>query len=159
MPTARAKEILDRFWDRSIPVNIQNIAAQMGVVVRFVPQQALGEKDYSGKFKFDEKGVPTCIIRSTDSILRQRFTIAHELGHYVLQHGDSFRDNTKNFSLNNFDPKERDANHFSAEILMPKIAVDFCIQKKNIKTVSELAEIFQVSTTAMRFRLQNLGWL
>ena len=158
MPTARAKEILDRFWDRSIPVNIQNIAAQMGVVVRFVPQQLLSEKDYSGKFEY-KNNVPICTIRSTDSILRQRFTIAHELGHYVLQHGDSFRDNTKNFSLHNYDPKERDANQFAAEILMPKIAVDYCIEKQNVKTISSLAEIFQVSTTAMRFRLKNLGWL
>lgn len=158
MPEKKAKEILNHFWDRSIPVNIQDIAAKMGVVVRFIPEQLLNEKDYSGKFEM-KNNTPICTIRSTDSLLRQRFTIAHELGHFVLKHGTRFRDNTQNFSLNNFDEKERDANRFAAEILMPKIAVDYCIEKQNIKTVSSLAEIFQVSTTAMRFRLQNLGWL
>lgn len=100
---------------------------------------------------------------ATENMERQRFTIAHELGHYVSGHlvGDTimFRDGRKSYSRNNYDLEEYEANNYAAELLMPKYKVDFLIEQENITDVGELARIFRVSPTAMMIRLKNLGWV
>ncbi len=79
---------------------------------------------------------------------RKRFTIAHELGHHFLHEETiiSFRrDNS---------PKEREADVFAAEILMPIELIKQEYAKNH--NVHELATIFNVSFQAMRYRLSSL---
>jgi len=94
---------------------------------------------------------------------RQRFTIAHELGHYFLNHLDNnhkkYRDLRENFNINNFDYKEVEANKYAAELLMPKDKIDFLIYTKGITNIEELAQILKVSTMALTYRLKNLGYI
>lgn len=151
-----ARRILDMYWDYKIPVSVEAIASKMGVKIRS-SSILEGGNDISGRFDIIN-GIPVCSIRETDSEQRKRFTLAHELGHFALKHGGGFRDNSASFNLYNYDQREVDANAFAAEILMPKIAVDYMIEQKNITNISELARIFNVSYTAMKFRLVNLGW-
>ena len=98
-----------------------------------------------------------------ESIERQRFTIAHELGHYVCGHlvGNKkmFRDGTKSYSRDNYDIQEYEANNYAAELLMPKYKVDFLIEQEGMTDVIEMAQIFKVSPKAMMIRLKNLGWI
>lgn len=100
---------------------------------------------------------------------RRRFTMGHELGHIML-HADSklnvdqevlqqmyFRDG---HSSQGFDPKEVEANYFSACILMPRSAV--YEQLKNYPyidelVVADLAKTFAVSPLSMSIRLGKLG--
>lgn len=88
---------------------------------------------------------------------RQRFTIAHEIAHYILHKekiGDNLTDNAMYRSkLSNV--FERQANILASEILMP---VNFVMQfiEEN-KSVSEMASLFQVSEGAMRIRLKQGG--
>ncbi|MEA1956254.1 MAG: ImmA/IrrE family metallo-endopeptidase [Campylobacterota bacterium] len=109
------------------------------------------------------KDIITMYINPSESLERQRFTIAHELGHYACGHLDNsttmFRDGSKEYSRNNYDFQEYEANVFAAELLMPKEKIDFLINSKGITTVEELASILIVSYTAMKIRLQNLGWI
>lgn len=155
--TLTAERILDLYWDRSVPVNIDDIARKMGSEVHYLPKLEGGD-DISGRFDI-LNGMPICSVRSTDPIVRQRFTLAHELGHYVLNHGGGFRDNAASFNVYNYDQREVDANKFAAEILMPKLAIDYVIEKLGRNDVADLAQLFNVSQQAMRFRLKNLGWL
>ncbi len=94
---------------------------------------------------------------------RQRFTIAHELAHYLLGHLDEnnkqYRDTAKNFKTSVYDPKEVQANKLAAEILMPENILEYLIYKKGITSIKELAKIMQVSEVAMQYRLKNLGWI
>jgi len=95
---------------------------------------------------------------------RQRFTIAHELGHYYAGHlNDSanklFRDPVKNFTLDNYDPLEAEANKIAAELLMPEDKIEFLIQKLQYSTIDSLAEALRVSPAAMTYRLNNLGYI
>lgn len=154
---ATARRILEMYWNFKIPVDIDEIAHRMGVEVRY-RRQLEGGADISGRFDFIN-GKPVCTIRNTDSLQRQRFTLAHELGHFALEHGSGFRDNMASFNLENYDQREVDANAFAAEILMPKDAVDQLIEEGSSSTVSSLASDFDVSQPAMRYRLKNLGWL
>lgn len=155
--TLTAERILDLYWDRSVPVNIDDIAQRMGAEVRYLPKLDGGD-DISGRFDI-LNGRPICSVRSADPIVRQRFTLAHELGHYVLNHGGGFRDNAASFNVYNYDQREVDANKFAAEVLMPKLAIDYVIEKLGRDDVADLAQLFNVSQQAMRFRLKNLGWL
>ena len=92
---------------------------------------------------------------------RQRFTIAHELAHYLLGHLDDnhrmYRDTSKNFSSDIYDPKEVAANKAAAAILMPEKKIKDLIFNKKITSIKELAKIMKVSELAMKYRLQNLG--
>jgi len=92
---------------------------------------------------------------------RQRFTIAHELAHFLLGHLDEnhklYRDTTKNFRSDMYDLKEINANKMAASILMPEKTIRYLIFTKGITSIKELAKIMKVSELAMKYRLQNLG--
>ena len=102
--------------------------------------------------------------------VRQRFTIAHEIGHYVLHRksGDLFIDrHHKVFardksSSRGEDEKEVEANAFAAALLMPEELVEEELDRIGFDLgdeadVRELANKFNVSTQSMLFRLTNLG--
>ena len=90
---------------------------------------------------------------------RQKFTIAHELGHYIM-HKDTktnFEDYIF-FRNNKLDSLEYAANEFAANILMPEEAVRKLIDSQNVKNIGVLADIFGVSARAMIYRINNLGY-
>jgi Zn-dependent peptidase ImmA (M78 family) len=108
-------------------------------------------------------------VNQGHSEVRKRFTIAHELGHYVL-HKDQgsmfmdkvlFRKNSEEYSVR--DGKlEKEANYFAANILMPENIVKDYIEKNDIDfyedlDIQKMAKAFGVSSSAMTYRLINLG--
>jgi Zn-dependent peptidase ImmA (M78 family) len=120
-------------------------------------------------YRFDDHAVIG--VNSTHAPTRQRFTLAHEIGHYVLHAGqpmfvDSFvtRVNWRNGESN---LEETQANQFAAELLMPRELVarevDRALTRKQTidaqGLASQLAELFNVSQQSMEFRLANLGVL
>lgn len=151
---AIAREVLKKYWDGTLPVSPAEIARRMGVRVEASPD--MGE--VSGQFSLTSDG-PLIRYNCNEPYVRQRFTIAHEIGHYILQHGPAFRDPAKNFSEFSHDQKEVSANRFAAEILMPDVAVAAYIREKRIYQLSELARRFAVSDAAIKYRLKNLGWI
>jgi len=100
---------------------------------------------------------------------RQRFTIAHELGHYFLHAekntDDLFIDQSlyhrnaeSSKGTNNI---EIDANKFAASLLMPESMIKEAIANNELDLsddydLSLLAQKFQVSDKAMSYRLGNL---
>jgi Zn-dependent peptidase ImmA (M78 family) len=93
---------------------------------------------------------------------RQRFTMAHELAHIVLHSkGDGkkeFRDIILFRDSEKFDKKEIEANNFAGELLMPKDYFNDAIMN-NINTCEKLAEHFNVSPAAARYRAYKLGYI
>ncbi len=153
MPSSTAKDILNRYWDGTIPVMPEKIAQAMGVRVsgRYHPH-------LSGEYIVDENG-PEIFFNAGESPLRQRFTIAHELGHHALNHGPRFRDNAQQFSVTNYDSFEVAANQFAAELLAPSEAVHYLIGQGIAVSVESLAQQFKISTVSMEIRLKTLGYL
>lgn len=85
---------------------------------------------------------------------RRRFTIAHELAHFIMHRdliGDGITDDALYRSgLSN--AVEAQANRLAADILMPWSLLDEIIDKGE-SDIAELANIFNVSKSAMSIRL------
>jgi Zn-dependent peptidase ImmA (M78 family) len=97
---------------------------------------------------------------------RKRFTLGHELGHFLIpRHGHQMECNARDMlagSKNSQSPElriEAEANAFSAELLMPESR--FCSigsfkQGPSLNSISELAQIFDVSFQASANRFISL---
>ena len=157
-PERAAGLVLARCWDLRVPVDVQSIAGCLRIDVAYEHGM-----EVSGEVSLQTGGRPRILVNAGDSLVRQRFTIAHEIGHVVLGHLDTahtvYRDTRQNYTLGNFDPRERDANYFAAELLMPADAVRVYAAEEKGATIHTLAERFQVSATAMEIRLKTLGIL
>lgn len=157
-PEAMAEDILQQFWDGRLPVDVKGIARALGVKVVLASDLA----GISGEVTRTSGGGYTIKVNRNDPRVRKRFTIAHELGHIALGHlaGEErrLRDPRENYSLVYYDPKERDANRFAAELLMPSDAVRNAIMRlEGDDMIRQLADLFSVSRTAMGIRLKALG--
>lgn len=155
-PTVKAREVLAKYWDGGLPIDPRAIAEKMGITVK--PVTCCG---YSGK-AFHKNDQAVIEYDENEFSLRQRFTIAHELGHHVLGHtasGHQYRDEANKFSVHVPIPEESQANKFAAELLAPEMGIKHFIFKENINSLDKLAEKFSISTVAMKYRLTNLGLL
>jgi Zn-dependent peptidase ImmA (M78 family) len=111
----------------------------------------------------------TIAINESDSLVRRRFTVAHECGHLILGHkGEVFVDKQivnrrSTASSLAIDDQEIEANQFAASLLMPRAEVvehldqlsKSCRQRAVL--VELMARSFCVSKKAMEYRLVNLG--
>lgn len=116
------------------------------------------EPDVSGFVVKDEGKSARIYINHQDSPLRQRFTLAHELGHLVerleLAHDDeySFIDYR---GAGEYDLHEFFADEFAGELLMPA-EVMLELQNAGVPHVSVAAQL-GVSVPAVRKRYQRLA--
>jgi len=97
-------------------------------------------------------------VNASDTQNRQRFTCAHEIGHYVRRGQDpnrtSFVDYRDTLAGLGRDTDEIFANQFAAALLMPApLVVRF---RRAGDSISTLAERFGTSVQAMEIRLRNL---
>ncbi|HWX56556.1 MAG TPA: ImmA/IrrE family metallo-endopeptidase [Verrucomicrobiae bacterium] len=111
---------------------------------------------------------------STHARVRQRFTVAHEIAHFILhlkknRRSQLFIDPFVIFrrddnSATGNDKEEVEANRFGAALLMPATLVRKEIRKHSLDLDDEdalgfLAKQFRVSAVAMTYRLSALGLL
>lgn len=114
--------------------------------------------DMSGALRNDN-GIWTIYVNKKHSQNRQRYTIAHEFGHYCLHRGftNDFEDTTFFRKEKDWTSIEYDANQFAADLLMPKESVENALDN-DIITIKGLSEAFGVSMIAMRNRLLSLNY-
>ena len=138
----------------SLPVNLTEVARKYGISVRhasFKPPYATDLYGYIAK----RDGEIKITVNSENSYGRKRFTIAHELAHYFLHH-DQKEIEFLDLRSTERDDKERAADAFAAELLMPETCVREEHDKLMFPTVRQLALVFGVSEEAMYYRLKNL---
>lgn len=114
----------------------------------------------SGSIKIEGDGSFTIAVASHTGAERDRFTIAHELGHYVLHFLWPRHNGTEVGPLEarryGSGRVEWEANWFAAGFLMPADAYRTAwVDTSGV--VGELANRFGVSTDAARIRAQTLG--
>lgn len=148
---------------QKIPVPIEEIARAEGAELRYMPYDG----DLSGMvYRDDDRTVIG--VNSLHHPNRERFTIAHELGHMLMHKGKevfvdrkfriNFRDGA---SAEGIEPEEIDANRFAAEILIPYDMIVEDLKGQQLDAVDEeeiakLARKYRVSTQTMTYRIFNL---
>lgn len=90
---------------------------------------------------------------------RNTFTVAHELGHFYLHRGDVLENGGQLISFRGTDInlQEKEADLFSAELLMPKKEIYSVATINKNGDISFLADYFKVSKAAMAKRIQELN--
>ena len=166
----KATQLLADMGILEIPIPIEMIARNLNTHVSYEPFDG----DLSGVLYKDKED--TIIgVNSSHPLTRQRFTIAHEIGHLILHEPDTVHID-KNFRLHfrnelssqATDIREIEANAFAAAILMPanllRSKFDDVIREgididSGTDEISSLAREFQVSSQALMIRLSKLGML
>lgn len=88
---------------------------------------------------------------------RERFTLAHEIGHCAL-HANDLKINhleLRNEIYNKNNEKERDANTYAGKLLIPEKSLKLIYNRLFIPSLKTLSEIFDVSTGVMKERLEE----
>tara|TARA_R100001530_G_scaffold78548_1_gene54874 strand:- start:679 stop:1209 length:531 start_codon:yes stop_codon:yes gene_type:complete len=160
-----SEELLRQFNLLSTPVKIESLAEKLGISVIYEDL----DDNISG-FLVKKEGKNIIGVNESHHIVRKRFTIAHEIGHYSLHFQTPlfvdyykgsmlYRSNNKSRDYN----KEKEANSYAAGLLMPQSLIDK--ELSNLPDnmdyedkIYELKRIFQVSTQAMDYRLKSLGY-
>lgn len=141
----------------AVPIKLSAIAQALGVKLR-ASTLPLG---ISGEIRPDAESTSGFAVRVNrhDGARRQRFTIAHELSHFLLhkdQIGDGITDDVL-YRSEISDAREAEANRLAADILMPRNLVAEWIDRARALGVDDiptyLAEKFDVSEAAMKIRL------
>lgn len=131
-------------------------------LVQFIPDVKLEYADMDSTLSGSlskQDGIWLIRVNKVHSKTRQRFSIAHELGHFVYHKDDEkeFVDTTFFRGLTS-DNLEYTANKFASELLMPEEQVRNLIDKDNVRNVADLAARFGVSSSAMLYRVKELKY-
>lgn len=112
----------------------------------------------AGSIEVDGVDKFTIYLASHTHQKRDRFTIAHELGHYYLHY--LFKDEPKPIAADRYpdgssDRAEWEANWFAASFLMPREKFKEIFNQKN--DIKAVAESFNVSVRAAELHAEYLG--
>ncbi|WP_375549805.1 ImmA/IrrE family metallo-endopeptidase [Oceanicaulis alexandrii] len=143
-----------------IPVKVGKLARDLGLEVK----AASLRPGISGELRRSDSTKSGFIIRVNrhERKYRQRFTIAHEIAHYLLHRhhiGQNGIVDDLLYRSSLSDAREAQANRLAADLLMPnfqlKKALEDSLTSNKQQLVSDFATAFDVSEAAMRIKLQN----
>lgn len=164
------QKLLEKYILEEPPINVEQLAVQMGVAVQYKS----ADDKLSGFLLRDLSQHKALIgINADHPPNRQRFSIAHELGHLLLHEGERMHVDHQPFlriqrrdetSSQGSSVAEKEANLFAAELLMPVrfIERDLAGVELNLfddEQLSALAQRYEVSTQALTFRLAYLNYI
>jgi len=138
---------------KDTPVDLDGMARALGVDVVTDPTLPEG---IAGKIERADRGY-RITLNGREGRRRQRFTLAHELAHFIL-HRDLIDDGITDsvmYRSRMSDEIESQANRFAADLLMPASAMR-ALWRQGIKSFAGMAAKFDVSTEAARIRMQDL---
>jgi len=158
-PFHRAESLIDELGIASArDIDVEAIAFDSGIDILY---EALNgcEATLVG---FGSKAIAT--ISPSSSRGRERFSVAHEIGHWLLHRGKSFRcradDMVQNYSADI--RLEKEADEFASHLLMPTSIFQPAIKainKSGLHHLQEIAGQFEVSLQAVSIRLATLDTL
>lgn len=158
---------------KSAPINLEALARALGLEFKMDSDLPDG---ISGHLMRNKDGDYEIASNGSEHSYRQRFSLAHEIGHFVLHKelvdirggvddDTMYRSTDRGDIYNSYIDlvHERQANSFAANLLMPESLVRAAIDDLRSTTgeakLTSLYRKFQVSPSAMRWRLKNLGLL
>lgn len=150
-----AKKILQKHKIEEVPTDLKVICESLGL--EYVE---LDDPDELDGAVLVLNGTRVAMINKAKPFVRARFTLAHELGHILLNHDKrDFYDPEATRELGEDAPenvkpaKEREADAFASELLIPMEQLKK--YQSELKNLDKLAGIFQVSKPAMSIAITN----
>lgn len=155
----KALELLSNLQIERTPTPLNRIAKQLDIFVEYTPL----EDSLSGMAMVKE-GRKFAWVNSLHHPNRQRFTLAHEIGHHELHaerlaqgvHVDKNLLRRDALSAQGTAIEEIEANNFASELLMPEPKLQELLASINLEDQSKVAELaarLKVSPAALQFRL------
>lgn len=150
-------DIAGRYLDKA-PIDLLSMARALGISVNMNAE--MEDPDVSGIIRRCSDGRYAIQVNGQDNDKRKKFTLAHEIAHYLL-HRDLIDkaavvdDGMYRSGLPS--NVETQANRLAAELLMPAPLVKK-LWKVGVCSVFQLSDIFQASEAAVRIRLKQLGF-
>lgn len=133
-----ALQILTQYRVTTFPVDIPDLAHKLNIQIHGVTY--LPKNIYA--LSYNDNGA-TCIdFVSRNNVNADRFTLAHELGHILL-------DNFSKDGVNEY--QEEQANMFAARLLAPMIIV----REYDPRSAAELSDIFGISLESANIRFNR----
>lgn len=141
-----AGRILKRF--PGLPLSMEVLCAYFDIDLFFADM-----KSYDAFYMMTHLGRRLIMVNDSLARARQRFSIAHEVGHAYLGHAPfdlSARGGRPSW-------QEVEANRFAAALLMPpKVIVQMLAPEE--RTPERISRLCDVSLGAARIRAKSLGW-
>lgn len=148
-------KIVQNYQSKAPPIDLEALCNDLGIELIY---QNLGD-DCSGSIEksLDGESSYTIKIHAGDQEARQRFTIAHEIGHFLFHRhkiGDGIVDNRLYRSSETGTEDESQANSFAVSLLMP---IGFIIERYNQGYSSdEIAGMLKVSKQSMAIKIRDM---
>lgn len=139
----------------NIPVDPVKIAETYGIEV----YQGELDNRISGAIRYyKEKDKFEILVNKKDTMLKKRFTIAEELGYYILYEEKLRKDEIHvNLIDKTINEEEKEVEYFAGALLVNKTLLENVYNSNS--TILELAQLFKVSISSMTLRLDVLGLL
>ena len=159
----KAGDLLQEAGMAQAPVPVDEVARHLGIQV---DEADLGEECSGMLVREEDYAVIGVNVNHHEH--RKRFTIAHEIAHYMLHGGEAYIDRPLHIDLRAADAgsgtqqEETEANQFAAALLMPADQVRAAVAEQPFDPAQDdelpnLAQRFKVSPQAMTTRLIHLG--
>lgn len=151
----RAQELIRRHYIQKPPVDPEAIARREEISVSYVTFTGAVNDQTSG---YIEPTGPKIVVNVDQPAARKTYTIAHELGHFLL-HPDYIRSARyqvfprRDEPDANKPPEQREADAFAAALLVP---MDMLARYRTLASPDELPSLFLVEPELMRERLKRL---
>lgn len=146
-------DIIDRYT-QAAPTDMEGLARAFDIEVSVIPLP----ENISGSISRSRFGSSFSIqINAAHSRTRQRFTLAHEIAHFVLHRdmiGDGIVDDAM-YRSDRSDEIEAQANGYAASLLMPAPLVRRYF-RQGVRSFAGMASTFDVSTQVARLRMIEL---
>lgn len=151
-----AKKVIKDYNLTEVPTDLKIIFQSLGL--KYIELD--DPKDIDGAILEIDNEPSIAVLNRAKPIQRQRFTLAHELGHIFLKHKqrniydpEAERDLDEEVVQQGKPPTEIEADIFASELLMPFDQIKKF--EKEIDNIEKMAGVFQVSKQAMTLAIMN----
>lgn len=141
------------------PVDLVDVARHLGLTISYCDVSGFDGALVCSK----QHHLGTVLVKkSIRELGRRKFTIAHEIAHYVLPHHGENGSVCADADVENWDGNlpepEQEANTFAGELLMPQNLVDAAISRErpSFEAIRRLSNSFETSLTASGYRAMQL---
>lgn len=153
----KAESLLEENYIKEPPVDVYQLARFNGldIIEQAFPEQL----NHISGFVTKDGDINKMYVNLNDSPNRRKFTIAHELGHWLLHQEELTKNPNRSILFRiaigelNKDPLEKEANIFAANLLVPLTLLN---KYRDDKSIDELAKLFGVSKDVIGYRLDLL---